>query len=64
MFARIMAGLGRHRDLPLRDVLKLPEQERAVEIARNLIDVLDDETIAEKTGLCVEEVARLRQDLL
>jgi len=37
------------------------EQQKALEIARNLIDVLDDQTIAVKTGLSVEEIARLRQ---
>jgi predicted transposase/invertase (TIGR01784 family) len=41
----------------------LGRKEKALEIARNLIDVLDDETIAEKTGLSVEDVARLRQEL-
>ncbi len=38
----------------------LGRKEKALEIARNLIDVLDDQTIAEKTGLRVEDVARLR----
>ena len=38
----------------------LGRQEKALEIARNLIDVLDDQTIAEKTGLRAEEIARLR----
>ncbi|MCI5159315.1 MAG: Rpn family recombination-promoting nuclease/putative transposase, partial [Candidatus Electrothrix sp. AUS1_2] len=40
------------------------EQQKALEIARNLIDLLDDATIAEKVGLPVEKIARLRQDLL
>jgi predicted transposase/invertase (TIGR01784 family) len=31
-------------------------------IARNLLDVLDDTTIAAKTGLAVEDIARLRTD--
>ncbi len=34
------------------------EEKRA--IARNLLDILDDETIAAKTGLSVEEVRKLR----
>jgi len=38
----------------------LGKKEKALEIARNLIDVLDDATIAEKTGLNVEEIRRLR----
>jgi len=40
----------------------LGRQEKALEIARNLIDVLDDQTIAEKTGLRAEEIARLRTE--
>jgi predicted transposase/invertase (TIGR01784 family) len=36
------------------------EKQKALDIARNLIDVLDDETVAEKTGLSVEEIGRLR----
>jgi predicted transposase/invertase (TIGR01784 family) len=31
-----------------------------IEIARNLLDVLDDQTISEKTGLPIEEVQKLR----
>ena len=36
--------------------------EEKVEIAKNLLDVLDDETIALKTGLTIEEVQRLRNE--
>ena len=32
-----------------------------IEVAKNLLDVLDDETIALKTGLDIEEVKRLRE---
>lgn len=35
-------------------------EESRVEIAKNLLDVLDNETIAKKTGLTVEQVQRLR----
>ena len=35
--------------------------ERGIEkVALNLLDILDDETIALKTGLQIEEVRRLR----
>ena len=37
------------------------EERKAIEIAKNLLDVLDDETIALKTGLSVEEVKELRK---
>ena len=33
------------------------------EIATNLLDVLDDKTIADKVGLSIEEVIRLRQEV-
>lgn len=37
------------------------EQNKAVEIAKNLLDVLDDETISAKTGLTMEEVKKLHK---
>lgn len=36
------------------------EQKKAMEIAKNLIDVLDVETIARKTGLTEEEISSLK----
>ncbi|MGN9160357.1 Rpn family recombination-promoting nuclease/putative transposase [Clostridium sulfidigenes] len=36
------------------------EKNKAIEIAKNLLDILDDETISIKTGLRIEEVKRLR----
>ena len=36
------------------------ENKKAFEIAKNLLDVLDNETIAVKTGLTIEEIAKLR----
>ena len=37
------------------------EKKKAMEIAKNLIDVLDTKTIATKTGLTEEEVDVLRR---
>lgn len=37
------------------------EKKKALDIAKNLLDVLDDEVIAEKTGLSIEEVRKLRK---
>ena len=34
--------------------------EVIAEISRSLLDILDDRTISEKTGLAIEEVAKLR----
>lgn len=35
-------------------------REKAIAIARQLLDRLDDETISQTTGLSLEEVQRLR----
>ena len=35
-------------------------KEEKINIAKNLLDVLDNETIASKTGLTIEEVNNLR----
>ena len=39
-------------------------QKKAIEIAINLLDVLDNRTIALKTGLDVEQIEQLRKDVL
>lgn len=38
------------------------KKEKAIEIAKNLLDILDIETIALKVGLSIEEVKKLRED--
>ena len=38
------------------------KQEEQIKIAKNLLDILDDETIAVKTGLHIEVVKRLREE--
>lgn len=38
------------------------KKEKAIEIAKNLLDVLDNETIALKTGLSIKEIKKLRED--
>lgn len=36
------------------------QRKKSLQIARSLLDILDDSTISEKTGLTLEEVSRLR----
>jgi len=36
--------------------------KRNIEIAKNLLDVLDIETISLKTGLSVEEIEKIRDE--
>lgn len=40
--------------------IKEGENKKAFEIAKNLLDVLDNETIAVKTGLNINEIEKLR----
>lgn len=40
--------------------MKEGEVRKAIEIAKNLLDVLDNETIATKTGLTINEIQNLR----
>ncbi len=42
--------------------IELGIEQREIEIAKNLLDILDDETIALKTGLTIEEVRRIRDE--
>ena len=37
-------------------------QQEKIEIAKNLLDVLDDETISLKTGLTIEKIKQLREE--
>ena len=37
-------------------------KQEKLEIAKNLLDILDDETISLKTGLSVQEVCELRKE--
>ena len=42
--------------------LERGEKKKSIEIAKNLLDILDDETIALKTGLTVEEIKNIRKE--
>ena len=42
--------------------LQQGEKNKAIEIAKNLLDVLNDETISLKTGLTIEKIKQLRED--
>jgi flagellar biosynthesis/type III secretory pathway protein FliH len=41
--------------------LEKGEKKKAIEIAKKLLDLLDSETIAEKTGLTIAEIENLKQ---
>ena len=46
----------------IKEMEENAEKRKAIEIAKNLLDILDDETIAAKTGLEIEEIKRLRKE--
>jgi flagellar biosynthesis/type III secretory pathway protein FliH len=58
--AGLKAGLKEGRKAGREEGLEEGQQRKAVEIAKNLLDVLDDATIAAKTGLSAAQVAALR----
>lgn len=39
---------------------KIGERKKALEVAKALLEVLDEETIAQSTGLSIEEVKSLK----
>ncbi len=39
---------------------KIPELNQTIQIAKNLLDILDDETIFLKTGLSIDHIKKLR----
>jgi len=45
----------------LKEGLKEGERKKAIEIAKNLLDVLDNEIISKKTGLDISEIENLRK---
>ena len=46
----------------LKQAIEKARKQRDIEIAKNLLDILDDETIVLKTGLDIEEVRRIRDE--
>ncbi|SFD39089.1 hypothetical protein [Clostridium uliginosum] len=46
----------------IKEMEENAEKRKAIEIAKNLLDILDDETIALKTGLDVEGIKKLRKE--
>ena len=57
---RRLYELRKKRLLDERSALNRAKKQEAIKIAKNLLDVLDDETISLKTDLSIEEVKKLR----
>jgi predicted transposase/invertase (TIGR01784 family) len=54
-------GLEQGIEKGLEKGLEKGKKEKAIEIAMNLLDVLDNETIAMKTGLSIDDLEKLRK---
>jgi predicted transposase YdaD len=57
----IAIGVEKGREEGISIGFEKGEFKKALEIARNLLDVLDNQTIAKKTGLSVEKIQALRE---
>jgi len=49
------------REEGLKEGLEKGKKETQIEIVKNLLDVLDNETISIKTGLSIDEIQNLRK---
>jgi predicted transposase/invertase (TIGR01784 family) len=57
----IVRGLQEGLEKGRQEGLEEGKRTKALEIAQQLLDVLDDETISQKTGLTIEDIQQLRQ---
>lgn len=55
-------GLETGKKVGRKEGIKEGEQQKALNIAKNLLNLLDDTIIAEKTGLSLEQIRQLHQD--
>ena len=58
----ISTGIRRGIEEGIQQGIQQGKHQRNIELAINLLDILDDETISQKTGLSVEEVKKLRMN--
>lgn len=56
----IEQGIKEGKEQGIKEGIKEGSQKKAIEIAKNLLDVLDNETISLKTGLSLDEIEKLR----
>ena len=55
-------GIQKGIEQGVKQGLEQGAKQRNIEIAKNLLDILDDETISLKTGLSIEEVKEIRKE--
>ena len=57
----IEQGVKQGLEQGVKQGLEQGAKQEKIEIAKNLLDILDDETISLKTGLSIEEVKEIRK---
>jgi hypothetical protein len=58
----MVSNLGRTLEESINKKVNTAEIKKAVEIAKNLLDVLSDDVISKKTGLTIDIIRKLRED--
>ncbi|KRU26790.1 hypothetical protein VT91_04070 [Clostridium sporogenes] len=53
----------KEKEKAMEEAMNKGEKSKAIEIAKNLMDILSIEMIAKKTGLSIEEVENLKKDM-
>ncbi|QAA33571.1 Rpn family recombination-promoting nuclease/putative transposase [Clostridium manihotivorum] len=56
-----VSALNKAKEEGMQQGIEQGEKNKAIAIAKNILDVLDDETISLKTGLSLEEVKKIRK---
>ncbi|OAA91892.1 hypothetical protein WY13_00294 [Clostridium ljungdahlii] len=53
----------KEKEEAMKETRDQAEKSKAIEIAKNLMDVLSIEMISKKTGLSIDEVKKLKEDM-
>ncbi len=53
----------KEKEEAMQETRSQAEKDKAIEIAKNLMDILSEEMIAKKTGLSIEEVEKLKEEI-
>lgn len=53
----------KEKEEAMKETRNQAEKNKAIEIAKNLMDVLSVEMISKKTGLSIDEVKKLKEDM-
>ncbi|WP_125006353.1 Rpn family recombination-promoting nuclease/putative transposase [Clostridium tagluense] len=58
----MVSNLGRNLEESINKKVSSAKKESVIEIAKNLLDILSDDIISEKTGLTIDTIKKLREE--